>query len=463
MTEPSLTERMTEPSLTERLAAWLVGRREAGLPASVLDTARTYVVDWLGSLLAGTKSVPGGMLLAHAASRSGGPCSVAGLAVDCSPELAALTNGGLSHIVEMDDLHRFSVVHPAAVVIPASLAVAEAEGATGDAFLASVVAGYEVAIRVGEAVGPTHYRHFHNTATCGGFGAAAAAGWLMGLGRDELVWALGNAGTQASGFWEFNADGAMSKHLHAGRAASNGVLAAALAAHGFTGARRILEGERGLFAGMAPDATPERVVENLDSPELKIGGTSLKPHASCRHTHAPVDAALELRAQLGDNGVEAIESVQVDTYQAALDLCDRPDPQTPYEASFSLQYCVASAVLRGSVGLAEFMPPSVAQADVRRLLAAVECRVEPQVEAAYPEQWRSRVQLRLAGGTTLEAEVHAPRGDPENPLSAAEVEAKFRRLAEHADRDGEADQWLAWVRSLGAGPLGTNRLPWAAR
>ncbi len=454
---------MTEPSLTQWLAAWLVERREAGLSAQALDTARTYVVDWLGSLLAGTTSDPGGMLLAHAASRSGGPCSVAGLAVGCSPELAALTNGGLSHIVEMDDLHRSSVVHPAAVVMPASLAVAEAEGSSGDAFLASVVAGYEVAIRVGEAVGPTHYRHFHNTATCGGFGAAAAAGWLIGLSHDELVWALGNAGTQASGFWEFNADGAMSKHLHAGRAASNGVVAAALAAHGFTGARRILEGDRGLFAGMAPDATPERVVENLDSPELKIGGTSLKPHASCRHTHAPVDAALTLRAQLGQIGVEAIKTVQVDTYQATLDLCDRPDPQTPYEASFSLQYCVASALLRGRVGLAEFMPPSLAEPDVRRLLAAVECRAEPQIEAAYPEQWSARVGLQLADGAVLEADVDAPRGDPENPLSAAEVEAKFRGLAEHAGRSGDADQWLDWVRGLGVGPLGTDQLSWAPR
>ena len=218
---------MTEPSLTERLADWLVSRREAGIPADVLDTARTYVIDWLGSALAGTTTVPGQMLLAHAGSRSSGPCSVVGLATRCSPELSALTNGGLSHIVEMDDLHRASVVHPGAVVIPASLALAEATGASGDAFLASVVAGYEVAIRVGEAVGPTHYRFFHNTSTCGGFGAAAAAGWLMGLGREELVWAFGSAGTQASGLWEFVADGAMSKHLHTGRAAANGVLAAA--------------------------------------------------------------------------------------------------------------------------------------------------------------------------------------------------------------------------------------------
>ena len=161
------------------------------------------------------------------------------------------------------------------------------------------------------------------------------------------------AGTQASGLWEFNTEGAMTKHLHAGRAAANGVLAADLASHDFTGARYILEGKRGLFAATAPDADPARVVRGLDTSQadFKISGVSIKPHASCRHTHPGIDAALALCGQLdesgADSGVHNIEQVTIDTYQAALDLCDNSNPQTPYAAKFSLHYCIASALCRG--------------------------------------------------------------------------------------------------------------------
>lgn len=482
---------MPDPSLTETLADWLVRWRDRGLPPETLDVARTYVLDWLGSALAGTATGPGRTLLAHAGARSGGPCSIVGGGT-AAAEVAALVNGGLSHIVEMDDLHRASVVHPGAVVIPAALAVAEAEGADGSAFLSAVVAGYEVAIRVGEAVGKAHYRYFHNTSTCGVFGAAAAAAWLMELDRERTVWSLGSAGTQASGLWEFNADGSMSKHLHTGRAASAGVLAAALASGGLTGARRILEGERGLFAATAPDASPGHVIAGLPEPgaeeatpgngagetsstaAFRIAGVSLKPHASCRHTHAPVDAALILRERLGGPGAgavtgsdetvetvetlesfESLDSVEIDTYSAALELCDTPDPRTPYEARFSLQYCVASALLRGRVGLTEFTPESIDDPVVRRWLPRVECRADPEIEAAYPDEWRCRVRLVRSSGEPVEAAVDAPRGDPENPLSAQEIESKFRELVTRAGHDDEADVYLEWIRRLGTerGPI----------
>ena len=181
-----------------------------------------------------------------------------------SPQVAAFHNGGLSHIVEMDDVHRASVIHPAAVVVPAALAVAEQRRAAGADFLAAVVLGYEVAIRIGEAVGKTHYFHWHNTSTCGVFGAAAAAGWLMGLDAEQHDLGAREApAPRPNGLWEFIADGAMSKHLHAGRAAANGVLAAELAAIGFTGARRILEGQQGFFAATAPDGNPAAVTAGL--------------------------------------------------------------------------------------------------------------------------------------------------------------------------------------------------------
>ena len=438
---------MVEASLTERLARWLSRWRESGLPQAVLETSQGYLLDWLGSALAGTATGPGAKLLDYAQAQPSGPCGLVGSGLSRSAEVAAMVNGGLSHIVEMDDVDRGSVVHPGAVVIPAALAVAQREDLNGRDFLSAVVAGYEVAIRVGEAVGKRHYYYFHNTGTCGVFGAAAAAGWLLGLTQNQLVWALGNAGTQSSGLWEFNADGAMTKHLHTGRAAAGGVLAADLAARGFTGPRRILDGERGLFAATAPDAAPERVVDGLDtgSPIFKIGGVSIKPHASCRHTHPAIDLALTLRSRLQGRSVDRVE---IDTYQAALELCDDPEPRTPYAAQFSLQYCVALALERGHVTLEDFTPASMADPAVSDLLPRISAAARSDLEAHYPLEWPARIRLMLEGGESLNGAVTHPKGDPESPLTRQELEEKFRMLASYGKHTAHADGLLSWVSDL---------------
>lgn len=433
----------TAPSLTEQLASWIMERRAKGFGNHAIEQARYYVTDWLSSALAGGKTQPGQAMLAYAQNQPLGPCRIVGSSLERAAETAALLNGGLSHIVEMDDLDRRSVVHPATVVIPPAVAIAEREGASGLDFLNAVVAGYEVAIRVGEAVGKRHYYYFHNTATCGVFGAAAAAGWLLGLNHEQLVWALGNAGSQAAGLWQFNTDGDMTKHLHAGMAGANGIRAAELAACGLTGARHILEGERGFFKATAPDAQPEVVVEGLGNEQLKIATVSIKPHASCRHTHPAVDAALDLRKQLG---TKDIDRCTVQTYQAAIDLCDNAQPTTPYAAKFSLQYCVASALIRGSAGLADFTPTELERTDIRSLLPNIKIELDDALEAKYPQQWPAEVSVQLSDGSRLSTEVDYPKGDPENALSVAELESKFCDLAQFADIDPEP--WLDWIYAL---------------
>jgi len=438
-----------QPSLTEQLADWLVQKRETGFPEPALESAHYYTLDWLGSALAGGATEPGKKLIAYAQQQIGtggqNGCQVIGTELAGSSEIAALINGGLSHIVEMDDLDRGSVVHPATVTIPAALAIKEKTQASGRDFLSAVVAGYEVAIRLGEAVGKEHYYNFHNTATCGVFGAAAAAGWLLGLNREQFVWALGNAGTQAAGLWQFNQDGDMSKHLHAGIAAAHGLRAAELAMLGFTGARHILEGERGFFAGLAPHGNQETVVADLGQDRYKIHGVSIKPHASCRHTHPGVDAALALRSQCQG---QAIHSCQVDTYQAALDLCDNPDPQTPYAAKFSLHYCIASALVNGAVGLANFTPEAIQERAVREQLRRVTVNCDEEFESRYPGQWPVRVTVTLDDGQQLCEQVDYPKGDPENPLSLDELKAKFRTLVAFGGHAEDAERWLAWVDEM---------------
>ena len=446
---------MIESTLSEQLADWQLARRGDGFGAADREAARLLVLDWLGSALAGLGTDTGRIFLEYARQQPAGRVTLLGLDEGRAVEVAALCNGAVSHIVEMDDVERASVTHPGAVVVPAALAMAERTGASGRDLLCAVVAGYEIMVRVGTALGPEHYYHFHNTATAGAFGAAAAAGWLLNLDRDRLVWALGNAGTQAAGLWQFNEEGALTKPLHPGRAAANGVLAATLSRLGLTGARHIMEGERGFFAGLAPRGEPLKVVEHLGEPgeSLRVHAISIKPHASCRHTHAPIDAAIALHAQLAS--VDDIETVSVDTYRAALTLCDKPDPHSAPDAKFSLQYCVATALRHGRVELRQADPT------VRALLGRVSVTVDPAREAAYPATWSAGVTVRLRDGRTVQATQERPKGDPENPLSATELTDKFRQLAAYGSLDasqtGQALQWLQDLDSTQSLTMATLR------
>jgi 2-methylcitrate dehydratase PrpD len=417
--------------LTEELAAFLVAVAPEMVPPGVMNRAKYSILDWLGSAIAGSQTEAGRIILDHASAQGKGQGSVIGLRDKKGIESAAFANGALSHIVEMDDLHRASVVHPAAPVIPAALAEAQRVGRSGRELLLAVALGYEVAIRIGEAVGRSHYRLWHNTATCGVFGAAAAAGWLLGLSQEQMVWAMGNAGTQAAGLWQFLADGAMSKHLHTGKAARDGLLAAELAARGFTGAREILDGEQGFFQAMSQDAQPQKVLEAL-SPQMasyRIETVSMKPYPSCRHTHPAVDAALRL-GQEHSFKPDSLSKVEVAIYRAALDVADNPRPTNPYAARFSLQYCVARALLDGRLVRADFTPQEIQHPAVRDLMAKTKVVVDEGLDALYPAKWQARVSVVLADGTTHQSLVSAPKGDPENPLTEAELTEKFCQMLE---------------------------------
>ena len=433
-------------SLTQQLAGLIVGTRTADVPAEVLQTAAWWVLDWLGAAIAGVDSEPGRIMLEHTGSQPAGPASCIGLCEGRTTQAAALHNGIISHVVEMDDVHRAAIIHPAVVVVPAALAVAEAIGASGRDFLTAVTLGYEIAIRVGESVGKTHYFHWHNTSTCGVFGAAAAAGWLLGLDQQRMTWALGNAGTQAGGLWEFIADGAMSKVLHAGRAAANGVLAAELGALGFTGARGILEGRQGFFAATSPDGNPAAVTAGLGE-GWKLPGSSIKPYPSCRHTHSAVDATLALRREHGVS-LDDVDRIEIDAYQSTLDLTDNPTPAHPYAAKFSVHYCVARALADGALRPADFDDEVIREPALRDLMLRTTARLDPELNARAPQQLPARVRLLLKDGRRLEHLVLSAKGDPEAPLTEAELTDKFATLAAGTPYAARADELVSTVTGL---------------
>lgn len=412
---------MTEDgaSLSRRLARLI---RARPVDPGDLERAESFVRDWMGSYVAGWNTDAGRIL---AGARGGDVAS--GLEGDVF--LAA----ALSHITETDDLHRSSVTHPGCVVVPVALLLGSRRGLRGDRVLRGVLAGYEAMIRVGEALGPAHYRVFHNTATAGVFGAAATAADLLELEEDAWVWAFGNAGTQAAGLWEFRSDGSMSKHLHAGHAAAAGMRAALLAELGFTGPERILEGDRGFFRALCPDALPEAVT--ADAAGWRLPETSIKPYPCCRHTHPAIDASLGVREALVSEGVDAgtLEEVRVGSYADALRLTDDPDPRSPWEAKFSLQFCVAVTLLHGAPGMETF-EERLHDPGVRALMGRVQVGEDPRLAAAYPGRWGAQVDVAApvggapAGGGGWSHRCDSAAGDPENPLSDPQLDAKVRGL-----------------------------------
>lgn len=415
-------------SLTQALAGFALDLAPEDLGAAGMQRMKTLFLDWLGCVLAGSDA-PAVVMVRDLCASLGGT-----LEADSLPDRArtsclhaALINGVASHVVEMDDLHREAIIHCAAPTMPAVLAAAQRTRASGRDMLTAMAAAYEVFIRIALGAGPGHYRYWHTTATCGVFGAAAGAGRLLGLDRERLTWALGAAGTVAAGLWEFLADSAMSKLLHPGKAAHDGLLAALLAQRGFTGATRILEGDKGFFAAMAADARPGKVLEGLGE-TFHWERASLKQHASCGHTHAAIDALL---AATGGRPLDpaAVLRVEARVCSAALDLLGQVQPTTPYLAKFSLPFCLATALVAGRAGLEDFTAQRLADPGLARLMERIVLAPDPALSAAYPRAWGARVQVLTADGESLHGAVDHPKGDPENPLSQDETVRKFMSLA----------------------------------
>lgn len=437
--------------VTRHLARFAARARFADLPASVVDDTRRAVLDWLGSVLAGASEPPARMVQQVVATLGDADQSTVFGAARAAAAHAALANGVASHILELDDVHKGSTLHAAAPIIPAALAVAEREHRSGHDFLLAVALGYEVAFRVGEAVNPSHYRFWHPTGTAATFGAAVAAGSLLQLGEAAMLHALGSAGTQAAGLWEFNADGAMSKHLHPGKAAFNGVLAADLARVGFSGASRILEGDRGFFRATSSAFDASRITDRLGT-HWKVSENCYKLHSCCGHTHSAIDMALDFRAS-APCAVDDLTTVEVATYASGYDIVKEANPRTPYQAKFSLAYCVAIALLEGHVGLSQFSPDrfdehGVTHPAARAMLPRIAVRVDEALTARYPAEWGTQMRFATTSGTSMELSSAFPRGNPENPVTTAMLEDKLRGLVAPRRGDAVAEAAIRAVRSL---------------
>jgi len=412
-------------NITKQLADFAVKTTFKDLPDEIGEHAKLCVLDWLGAALAGCQS-PVAKIATSIIKKIGGieESTVIGTDIKTSCINAALTNGIIGHAVEMDDIHQEAIIHPAAPVLPAALAVAERNNLDGKDLLTAVVIGYEVEIRIGSAINPSHYQFWHTTGTCGTFGAAATAGKLLGLDEKSMVYALGIAGTTAAGLIEVF--GTMSKPLNPGRAAMDGILAAMFAKEGLTSSTEILESEKGYLHAAAKEFKVEKIIENLGK-KFEIKNNIFKRHASCGHTHGAIDAVLEIIEKYGVKA-DNVSEVLVGTYPIAANTVGRNyEPKTADEAKFSLPYCVAAALIYGKVGLEEFSSEKLADPKVRELSKKVKAYVEPEYINA--RLGCAKVTIRTKRGNSYECRVDIPKGYPKKPLTKQEVQSKFRSLA----------------------------------
>ena len=438
---------------SRQLADVYASTRFSSLPKTAIDDARRAILDWLGSTLAGSLEQPARST--HAVVRKLGASDDATVfgSERSSAAGAALANGVACHILELDDVHKGSTIHAAAPVISAALAMCEREHVDGRAFLLAVVLGYDAAFRIGEAVNPSHYRFWHPTGTAATFGAAIAACSAMNATAEEMQHALGTAGTQAAGLWEFNADGTMSKHLHPGKAAMNGVLAADLARSGFTGASRILEGDRGFVRAMSSSTDFSPITSELGR-TWKVSENCYKVWSCCGHTHSAIDVAVELRTKFGSGkSIDDITSIEIETYGPGYEIVKQANPSTTYEAKFSLAYCVAAALKYGNASLDVFSADhfgshGVSDPQIASLLERTRISVADDLTAKYPGAWPTRIRLTRRDGKEIRGGSNYPVGNPENPVTTAQLEQKFTTLVAPRFGDEVSRRALDTVRGI---------------
>ncbi len=439
---------------TRDLVEFLHPLQASDLPAEVLDRARYFLLDYLACAIRGSRE-ESSAAVQRMVQRIGadGCATVIGTRMRTIPGLAAMANGAAAHGIEMDDTHSGGSIHLGATMYSAALALAETMPETSpETFLTAVVAGFEAAARIAMAVQPKeHYAlGFHMTPTCGVFGAAITSAKLLGLTMEQTLAAVGIAGSMAAGSMEFLAEGAWTKRIHPGLAAQNGIQAALLAAEGFTGPLRILEGRDGFLHGYSRNPVSDRLTAGLGE-SFEILRTAVKPHACCRYMQGPIDAVLAI---MREHNLQAsqIHRIEVAVLEAGWGLVAEPpakkyNPESVVDEQFSMPFGVAVAAIDGAAGLAQFTAEKARSPKIRELMNKVVLVKDPRIEETFPQEWPARVTIELESGQRHEKFIRYPKGDPENPLSWDELASKFLALAGAVLSPQRCDEIIAAISS----------------
>jgi 2-methylcitrate dehydratase PrpD len=418
------------------LACFCARLQYEDLSASVRERVRYLLLDHLAVTLRGStlpSSVAGYQMLELMAIGNSNTATIFGRQERAEAAWASLANGIAAHGLEMDDVENRSSLHPGVVVFPAALALAEQIGSSPADFYSAVIAGYEVTLRVGAALNPasSYERGFHPTAVCGTLGATAASARLLQLSPEQTNMALGIAGSMAAGSMAYLDDGSWTKRLHPGWACHAGIMAARLAAAGFVGPSSILESPYG-FLHAYSSASNMSHLERQEDDEFAIMKVSIKPYACCRYMHGPIDCLFEIINTYHPN-LEHIELVRCGVLTGGRGLIADPidlkrQPKNVVEAQFSMPFGAAIALLTGTAGLPVFTNEWIHNSQVHELMQRVECYSSPELDEFYPTEWRASASVRMIDGRVFSANSRYALGDPHNPLSWEQLEARFHEL-----------------------------------
>ena len=425
---------------TERLAIFSLETSYRSFPKEVLHQGKRCFLDLIGVALGGANEPLSKILVKMVKDFGGKPqATVLGHGFKTSVMNAALVNGAMAHALDFDDTYVGSG-HPSAPLIPAVLSVAEWKGLSGKSALEAFILGYEVETRIGLGMGPKHYeRGWHSTSTIGRFGAAIAAGKLLGLSLQEMKMALGLAGTQASGLRLVF--GTMTKPFHPGKSAYDGVLSAILAQRGFTCAPNIIEGKKGYLETLGDDSKLEPMVKGLGK-KYEVLNNTFKPYAACLLTHPTIDAIINMRNKYGLKPDE-VEAIQCDVGKFCLDAAGQVEPKTGLAGKFSTYYCAALALAEGVAGEDMFTDKKVLDPKMIALRKKVKAGVVPRYKDT-----EAKVTIATKGGKKYSAYVDTPKGDPRNPPTDEDLENKFRSLAPRVLSKPKIDRLIRTIWNL---------------
>lgn len=447
-----------QAGLTNYVAGFVSNTRLADLPGDVIALGKKSILDGLGLALSGSVARSGELVRQHldGLGLQPGAATVIGAGRKVAPRFAAFANGVGIHADDYDDTQLAVatdrvyglLTHPTAPALPAALAMGEWAGATGGAVMLAYHLGVEVECKIAEAIAPRHYQTgFHATATCGTFAAAAAAASLLRLDAEATARALSVAGSQSAGLRENF--GTMTKPFHAGRASESGIVAAQLAASGWTATDKILEAPRGFFQAAGGGYDAEAIRPRLGAPwTFADPGISIKPHPSGSLTHPGMTEMARLIHEHGINAAD-VEHVRVGTNSNMPNALIHHRPQDELQAKFSMEFCMAILLLDGKAGLSEFTDETTRRDDVRAMIEKVDFVVDERAERAGYHKMTTIIDITLRDGRTIHGEADFGKGSPANPMSYDEVADKFRDNAAHAGlgRDA-ADEVVALVHDL---------------
>ncbi|OGV96892.1 hypothetical protein A2W24_03745 [Microgenomates group bacterium RBG_16_45_19] len=441
---------------TKALAEYLAGLEFSDLPQDVVDMAKKVILDFFGYSIIAVKERPA-QILFETVKELGGreESTIIGFEYKSSCPNAALVNGALGHMCELDDTHRTTMTHIGDSVIPAALAIAEREKSDGKKLITAVVAGYETVIRVGESVMPSHYsKGFHPTGTVNTFGAAVASAKVLSLDSNKMLHALGIAGSQVAGNFAHIRERAMTKDLHPGKAAMNGLYAALMAEKGFTSASDIFENEKGFCRLYSDEYNLEKITEELGK-RFRILEVAFKPYSACRYCHAAIDGILELisKYSLSESNLRRIV---IKMYSIAAWLVDDPSPWGKgfYGPRYSVQFNVALAITEGKAGLKKalenekFLEEKLNDPQVRSLMKRITVVIHRSLDKEFPRKWSTIVEVRTANGEKYCSRVDFPKGEPENPMTQEELWEKFKILATEVLGKWKVDKIIEEVCNL---------------